>query len=65
MSLVGREKGEALMEAWASRKNRRKDGSNYMERVGDDCSKEAILVSGDQSQKGKAIRRDVAHAYDP
>jgi len=64
MFLAGKGMG-TLTEVWASRKNRRKDWLKYMEGVGDDCRKEFIRSSGDQSQKGKAIGQDVAHADDP
>jgi len=57
-----KEKVGMLSEARASWKDRRKDGAKNMEGVRDDCSKEAILSGGDQSQEG---RREVDHAGDP
>lgn len=55
----------SLAEVWTtSRKNRRKDRAKYMEGAGDDCSKEDILSSRDQSQEVRANRRNVAHADD-
>lgn len=51
-----------LAEARASRKNRQRDGTEDMEGFGDDCSQETSLSSGDQSPKGRAVWRNIAHA---